>query len=58
MYSGELISIELVELIHISFKFIISSYKIYSDRQKYEINSLKIKLFFFKKIFGQVNFSL
>jgi hypothetical protein len=31
---------------------------LYSDRQKYGINSLKMKQNFFKKIFGQVNFSL
>jgi hypothetical protein len=31
---------------------------LYSERQKYGINSLKIKQNFFKKIFEQGNFSL
>jgi hypothetical protein len=31
--------------------------QLYSKRQKYGINSLKIKQIFFKQIFGQVNFS-
>jgi hypothetical protein len=34
-------------------------HSVYCERQKYGINSLKIKqYFFFKKIFEQVNFSL
>jgi hypothetical protein len=33
-------------------------YLLYSERQKYGINSLKIKQHFFKKIFVRVDFSL
>jgi hypothetical protein len=44
----------------IMLKIIISTKfkKIYSERQKYGINSLKIKQNFFQKIFEQANFSL
>jgi hypothetical protein len=42
-----------------SFINLVNIYKIvYSERQKYGINSLKLNKIFSKKIFAQVNFSL